>query len=277
MTGLGLATGENGKAIFGFGERLLRSLEYLRFKANSHNAINACETVTRVVSEQHKYRLFIEMFPREWERSTKSLYAAGYFKAYSERTNEFFQLVNDKCFPLLEYWHDDPELELERFAIPPMNFDLCCEEVDFAHLRDSYLAGLMFYFNEDDEIWNYFSEKYAVDRESLPPIKAAHQNIWKEKHGAKAKPFSDLIRLVDHSTGNPWLDITNCQYPDLFEWDKETVDWLTEAYKAANQYFKNLEQLDRRIEEDAQTFFCELISFWNTGKVGRAKQKVSDE
>ena len=273
MTQSGLATAENGIAISDFGERLIRSLEYLRFKARSHNSIYACETVSRVVSEQHKYRLYIEMFPKEWERSSSSLHRAGYFKAHSERTNEFFQLVNDKCFPLLEYWHDDPELELDRFAIPPMNFDLCCEEVDFAHLRDSYLAGLMFYFLEDDEIWNYFSEKYAIDRDSLPPINASHPNIWKEKHGAKAKSFSDLIRLVDHSTGNPWLDVTNCQYPEFFEWNKETIDWLTEAYKAANVYFKNLEQLDEWIEEDAQTFFSELISFWNTGKVGVGEAK----
>ncbi|QQS33569.1 MAG: hypothetical protein IPM50_03010 [Acidobacteriota bacterium] len=273
MTGLGLATAENGKVIFGFDERLVGSLEYLRFKAKSHNAIFACETVSRVVSEQHKFRLYIEMFPKEWEQSTRSLYRAGHFKAYSERTNEFFQLINDKRFPLLEYWHDDPESELERFAIPPLNFDLCCEEVDFAHLRDSYLAGLMFYFNEDDEIWNYFSEEYGVDKESLPPIKTAHANIWKETRGAKAKPFSDLIRLVDHSTGNPWLDVTNCQYPEFFEWDRETVDWLTEAYQAASLYFKNLEQLDKRIEEDAQRFFSELISFWNTGKVGSERQR----
>ena len=131
----------------------------------------------------------------------------------------------------------------------------------------------MFYFNEDDEIWNYFSEKYGVEKESLPTIKTAHANIWNEEHGAKAKPFSDLIRLVDHSTRNPWLDVTNCQYPEFFEWDKETVDWLTEAYQAANLYFKNLEQLDKRIEEDAQTFFSELISFWNNGKVGSDRQR----
>ena len=269
MTGLGLVTAENGKAIFGFGERLVRSLEYLRFKAKSHNAIYAYETVSRVVSEQNKYRLYMEMFPKEWRRSRSSLYKAGHFKAYSERTNEFFQLVNDKCFPLLEYWHDDPELELERFAIPAMNFDLCCEEVDFAHLRVSYLAGLMFYFVEDDEIWTFFSEKYDVEKELFPSINASsHASIWHEKQSARTKPYSDLIRLVDHSTGNPWLDITHCQYPEFFEWNKETVDWLTETYKSANLYFKNLEQLDERIEEDAQTFLFELISFWNTGKVG---------
>jgi len=273
MTRIGLATAENANPISGPSDRLIRSLEYLRFKTKSHNAVFACETVSRVISEQHKYRLFAEMFPTEWERSKRSLFRAGHFTAHSERTNEFFQLINDKCFPLLEYWHDDPELELERFAIPPMNFDLCCEEVDFGHLRDSYLAGLMFYYLEEDEIWNYFFEKYGVEKESLPTIKTAHPNIWKDKQGANAKPFSDLIRLVDHSTGNPWLDITNCQYPDLFEWDNETVDWLTDTHKAANLYFKNLEELDKRIEYDAQTFFYELISFWNTGKVGPERQR----
>lgn len=268
MAGTGLAMVENGNAISGSGDLLIRSLEYLRFKTKSHNAEYACETVSRVISEQNKYRLYLEMFPKEWGQSTRSLFRAGHFSAYSERTNEFFQLINDNCFPLLEYWHDDPELELERFAIPPMNFDLCCEEVDFGHLRDSYLAGLMFYYLEEDEIWNYFSEKYGVDKDSLPPIKTAHQSIWKKEHGAKARPFSELIRLVDHSTGNPWLDITNCQYPEFFDWDRVTVDWLTDSYRNANLYFKNLEQLDKRIEEDAQKFFYELISFWNTGKIG---------
>ncbi len=268
MTRLAYASVENGRVNYAFGDRLIRSLEYLRFKAKSHNAIYACETVSRVVSEQNKYRLYMEMFPKEWRRSRSSLYKAGHFKAYSERTNEFFQLVNDKCFPLLEYWHDDPELELERFAIPAMNFDLCCEEVDFAHLRVSYLVGLMFYFVEDDEIWTYFAEQYGVDRKLLPPIKASsHANVLRDKQSARTKPYSDLVRLVDHSTGNPWLDISNCQYPELFEWNKETVDWLTETYKSAGQYFKNLEGLDERIEEDAQTFLFELISFWNTGRI----------
>lgn len=267
MTGLAVV-GHDQVHRSNFGDRLIRCLEYLRFKARSHNAVFACETVSRVVSEQHKYHLYMEMFPIEWKRSTRSLYKAGHFKAYSERTNEFFQLINDKCFPLLEYWHDDPDLELERFAIPAMNFDLCCEEVDFAGLRVSYLAGLMFYFLEDDEIWGYFSEKYGVDKESLPPIKASHADIWKKKQNAKTKPFCELMQLVDHSTGNPWLDITHCQYSECFEWNKETVDWLTVTYKSASQYFKNLEELDERIEEDAQTFLFELISFWNTGKIG---------
>ncbi|MDI1242869.1 MAG: hypothetical protein PSX80_13215 [bacterium] len=267
MTGLAVAGKDQEQRPY-FGDRLVQSLEYLRFKARSHSAIFASETVSRVVGEQQKYRLYIEMFPEHWRQSRKSLYKAGHFKAYSERTNEFFQLVNDQCFPLLEYWHDDPDQEFDRFAIPPMNFDLCCEEVDFSGLRISYLAGLIFYFVEDDEIWTCFSEKYGVEKEDLPSIKASpHASVWREKQNANTKPYSDLIRLVDHSTGNPWLDVTHCQYPEFFEWNKETVDWLTETYKAANQSFQNLENLDERIEGDAQNFLSELISFWNTGKI----------
>ena len=263
-----LAVTRNPQRGSGFADRLVRSLEYLQFKARSHSAIFACETVSRVVSEQHKYRLYMEMFPKDWKRSKASLYKTGHFKAYSERTNEFFHLVNERCFPLLEYWHDDLYLELDRFAIPPMNFDLCCEEVDFAGLRDSYLAGLMFYFVEDDEIWTFFSEKYGVDKGTLPPIKASpHPNVWKTKQNRGSRPYSDLIRLVDHSTGNPWLDITNCQYPEYFEWDKETIDLLTKSYKSANRSFRNLDKLDRRIGQDAQKFLHELVSFWNTGRI----------
>ena len=269
MTGLALV-GQNRRHRPYFGDRLIRSLEYLRFKARSQNAVFACETVSRVVSEQAKYHLYKNMFPKEWKRSTRSLYKAGHFKAYSERTNEFFRLVNDQCFPLLEFWHDDPDLELDRFAIPPMNFDLCCEEVDFSGLRDSYLAGLIFYFAEDDEIWTFFSEKYGIEKKTLPAIKASpHARVWRERQNAETEPYSDLIRLVDHSTGNPWLDVTHCQYPEFFEWNKETIDWLTETYKSANQSFRNLENLDERIEEDAQKFLFELISFWNTGKINR--------
>ena len=83
-----------------FGDGLLRSLEYLGFKARSHNVAAACDTVSRVLSEQQKYALYKEMFPEEWKRSSASLYRAGTYTRYSERVNEFFELVNKKCFPL---------------------------------------------------------------------------------------------------------------------------------------------------------------------------------
>lgn len=248
-----------------FSDRLLRSLEYLCFKARSHNVAAACDTVSRVLSEQQKFALYKEMFPEEWKRSRASMYRAGSYRRYSERVNQLFELVNKKCFPLLEYWYDDPEQEFEQFAIMPLNFDLCCEETDLESMRISYVAALIFYF---DDVLGFFEEKFGVPIKDLPEIaKSSHPNVWSEKQNRRTSAYSKLLRLVDHSTGNPWLDITHCEYHEFFEWDRQTVELLTESYRAAGVEFKNLEILDKRLEKDPQRFLTELILFWNNGSV----------
>ena len=248
-----------------FGDRLLRSLEYLGFKARSHNAAAACDTISRILAEQQKYELYKDMFPDEWIRSKASLYRAGNYKLYSERVNELFELVNEKCFPLLDYWNDDPELEFEQFAIMPLNFDLCCEDIDFDSLRVSYVAGLLFYFR-DDEVWDFFSEKYGLSARDFPEVaRSPHANVWRKKQSTPTKPYSELLKLVDHSTGNPWLDLMHCQYSEMFDWNKETIQFLTQAHQDAAKAFTNLECLDERIDENPRQVLSELISFWNNG------------
>ncbi len=252
-----------------FGDRLLRSLEYVGFKARSHNAVNACELVNRVLSEQKKYALFRELFPNEWKRSKASLYRAGRYTHYSERACELFELVHEHCFPLLDYWNDDPEAEFERFAIMPLNFDLCCEEIDLESMRVSYAAGLIFYLQEAD-IWDFLFQKYGLSPDEFAPVaNRAHPDVWKARQSRKTKPLSMLFRLIDHSTGNPWLDLTYCEYADMFEWDKKTIEELTRDHYDAGNYFKNLEQLDECMEADPTRFVSELISFWNNGRISR--------
>ena len=262
-----VAIAESNLTTGAFGDKLLRSLEYLGFKSRSHNAAAACDTVSRCLAEQQKYALFLEMFPDEWRRSKTSLYRAGNYYRYSERVNELFQLVNEKCFPLLDYWNDDPELDFEQFMIMPLNLDLCCEDVDFDSLRTSYVAGLLFYFSES-EVWDFFSEKYGLFARDFPEIaRSPHENIWKKRQSIRTKPYCELIKLVDHSTGNPWLDICHCQYPELFDWDKETIQMLTQAHQDAAKAFTNLEALDERINANPRQVLSELISFWNSGRL----------
>lgn len=248
-----------------FGDRLLRSFEYLGFKARSHNAVNACESVGRILAEQNKYKLYREMFPKEWNASKASLHRAGRYTFYSERVCELFELVNERCFPLLEYWNDDPECEFERFAIMPLNFDLCCEDIDYESMRYSYVAGLLFYFR-DANIWDFFFEKYGVSENEFPSInRDPHPQVWRKKQGSKTKPYSLLLKLIDHSTGNPWLDLSHCQYPELFEWNRETIEALTKDYRDAEHSFKNLEQLDEKFDSNPRQFLSDLIGFWNNG------------
>jgi len=235
----------------GFGERLSRSLEYLNFKARSHNAIASYELIERVLSEQRKYAMFREMFPKEWKRSRASLYRRGYYAKYSERVNELFNLVNDNCFPLLE-----------QFAIPPMNVDLCCEDIYFENLKVSYSAALIFYF--PDDAWDFLNQRFKVSRSDFGEIHSdPHPNVWDRKDGSL---FGELLQLVDHSTGNPWLDSNYCQTADWYSWDRETIDALTAEYNEANKVFERLNILDELIEADPKKMLRALIDFWNKGE-----------
>jgi hypothetical protein len=245
-----------------FGERLSKSIEYLSFKARSQNAITSHDYVAAVISEQQKYALYRDLFPTEWTTSQASFYRRGYFVKYSERANELFRLVNDKCFPLLEYWHDDPESEFEHFAIPPLNVDLCCEDIYFEELRLSYSAGLLFYIRDD--AWGFFSQKFGISAGDFPAIaETPHQSIWERDDCV----LVDLLSLVDHSTGNPWLDSDYCQMADWYEFKRETIEELSREYKAALEAFDRLSTLDALIEADPKKMLSALIDFWNNGNL----------
>ena len=153
-----------------FGEKLIQAIEYLGFRARNCNAIEACKTLKKIVSEQQNYRLFQKYFSDEWKQSQTSLFKAGYYENYTERVNEFFQLVSESMFPLLSGWNDDPEMEFENFCVFSLNVDLCCDDIDYEYLRVSYVMALLFFFR-DEEIWEYLTTHHKIEAEDFPEIK----------------------------------------------------------------------------------------------------------
>lgn len=256
-----------------FSERLSKAIEYLGFKARSHNAIAAHDYVVAVVSEQQKYGMYREMFPKEWKRSRASLYKRGHFVKYSERVNELFQLVNEKCFPLLDYWYDDPENELDSFAIGPMNIGLCgCEEIYFENLPVSYAAGLIFYYPED--AWDFLNYRFQISASDFPAAKSdPHPDVWDKDAGL----FGHLLRLIDHSTGNPWLDSSCCQMDDGYQFNRETIEGLSEEYKQAVSAFEKLNVIDAMIEAKPKKMLLALIDFWNNGRLPEGEDLDENE
>lgn len=254
-----------------FGEKLYRAIDYLGFRAKNSNAISACETLEKIVSEQQKYRLFQKFFPEEWASSRASLFKTGYYEQYSERTNEFFELVNENLFPFLEGWAGDPEMELENFYIFSPNLDLCCEDFEYENLRVSYVAGLLFYL-EGDEIWDYFAGLYALDRTDFPEISTRpDENLWHLEKTGKVELYLNLFELIDHSTGNPWLDMVNCRGGEWYEWDEQTIHFLAESYKDALDILEKTSLLDGLIEANPKDVLLDLISLWNEGRLIKKK------
>lgn len=250
-----------------FGERLYQSLDYLAFKTKSGSAVAACETIEKIVAEREKYSLFRKFFPNEWQNSKASCFKTGYYENYSERVNEFFHLVNKNLFPLLAGWNDDPEMDFERFGIFPMNFDLCCDEIEPENLRASYAAGLLFYFR-DGELWDFFAEQYNVRIEDLPEVcDRPDENLWRLDKKSEAGIYVELFELVDHSTGSPWLDTLSCRGSEWYEWNEDTIGELSEAYREATDLLERVSSLDDLFETRPKETLLNLISLWNEGKL----------
>jgi len=77
-----------------------------------------------------------------------------------------------------------------------------------------------------------------------------------------------LFEVVDHSTGNPWLDATNCcQYGDFYTWSAETIAELARTYKEANKLLNRLETLDGLVEANPKKAMRDLITLWNSGEL----------
>jgi hypothetical protein len=259
-----------------FGEKLLKSLDYLDFKSRSiTNAVEAHRTVEKIVNEQQKFKLFQKLFPKEWEKSKTSLFKAGFYENYSERTNELFQLISKNMFPLINGWTEDAEMEFESIFIFSLNLDLCCEDIDYESLRVSYLATLLI-FSQDEEIWDYFTTHYKLEAEDFPEIcERPHKNIWKMDKKGRQGLYIDIFEIVDHSTGNPWLDTVNCRNDEWFDWNENTLKYLAESFNKASDLLDKTCLLDEIFEVDPRGTLLEMINFWNEGKFQRLDSEIN--
>lgn len=262
-----------GKAFSG--ERLHRAMNYLGFKVRNRNAAQACEEIERIVAERRKYLLFKQFFPNEWSTSTASLFKHGFYENYSERENEFFGLVNEKLFPLLSGWKEDTESEFEEFSIYPLNLDLCCEDFEYEDLRVSFVAALLFLFR-DDEIWEFFSYKYGITSTDFPEInERPHDDIWTAESPKSAGLYRNIFEIVDHSTGNPWLDTTTCSGGATFCWDEKNLRFLSDSFQNAQYMLEKTSELDEFFEADPKKILYQMIMFWNLGTLPEEEPELS--
>ncbi|HRH46626.1 MAG TPA: hypothetical protein PKY82_33590 [Pyrinomonadaceae bacterium] len=256
-----------------FDARLRHSIEYLQFRARSFNAVAASETVERFVAEQQKYLLFQTYFPDQWKLTRTSLFKPGFYENYSERTNEFFNLVNDHLFPLLEGWYEDPDSDLDSFNIFSLNVDLCCDELEYEYLQVSYVATLLI-FSQDEEIWEYLAKNYRLKKKDFPAINQyAFDKIWDLEKTGRTGLYLNVFEVVDHSTGNPWIDIHNCQYSQNYWWSENTIEFLSRSFRESREMLEKTVLLDKLIEASPREILREMIMLWNTGQIPNPENK----
>lgn len=256
-----------------FGDKLYQSLEYLNFKAHNQDAVKACEMIRGFLSEREKYVLYQKFFPEHWRTSSASFFKPGYFHNHSERANEFFNLVDKNLFPVTPDWADDPENTLDGVAVYGMNFDLCCEDLEWENLRPAYLAGLLFYFR-DAELWQFICANFKLKPSSFPKInEKPHPNLWASEQTYERKPYVRLFEIIDHSTGNVWIDTVNCHGIEWFEWTEQNVRMLAEQFDQANKMLESVGEIDDEMQARPARTIKKLISLWNTGNLPGEKNE----
>lgn len=210
---------------------------------------------------------YAHFFPQEWARSTapRTRAAGDYYSAAEE---EFFVLVNRDLFPLVEYWQDDESTPDARELLIPVDcFALARPNADPVCWPEGYrILGVL--LGEWDP--------RATD---LDPAQTAALRALEAQHEATAArwiaydallalgrvdggPPWDLLpqarAIVEHNTGNEWIDYDEyMEGPDL-PWEIRVVESLAAEFVAAKALLPTVRPLIDYIE----THFEEVLTAW---------------
>jgi hypothetical protein len=268
-----------GKAGFCFRGNLEKTTHYLRWKSNCSTVLEAIEFIGEETERERIYRLYRQIFPKDWRASSASFTKNGDNEYHTERESEFFSRVSENYFPL-GIWLDWSDFRFDHIPIESVNLDLCCSDYEWQEMRPCLRFAVAAFLWRGSGIydmeWNEILSSFNVELEDLPPISREHppyHELERERNNPKINRFLHLIEFIHHDTGNPFIDTTCCQPVDLFEWTKENLEKLKTDYDAVKAFFESMDSIDEDIERNALRAFKELISLWNTGRLPGKRRK----
>ena len=169
---------------------------------------------------------------------------ASSVERFLERVNTLFP-VHD------EVWDADLdaiEWRLQEIPVLPMGYDLWVD--DWRDLREPAPYLLHMWHSRDVEEGIYRSRTFDTLYPALqvPPgldlqrlINPLRQLLSEEHHLTSHPPelagLPDLLQMLDHDTGNVWLDLAEASlaeggsYP---EWSRDNVEWLVAEWEQAS-------------------------------------------
>lgn len=232
------------------------------------------------------------LFPKEHQRSLRAIgmhqepLFPGPGDIYAPHEKVFLALVHTTLFPL------DPNGIDEFFAIAedrcstvpvyPIGFDdLYFEQIAAGYeVSQGWLILLYLLGNVDDEWFptlfcqfcpNPFASVAArVQAEAILAIPVERgQTPWlplRELCAREAGPLRGLcgaLQMLEHDTGNVWLDYTSEMPFDPVPWEAEAVQELARQYQLAVQLHEQAWACVLWLEHDPVAHFQEVVALWN--------------
>lgn len=268
-----------GKTGGNFRGRLEQTVAYLRWKTVCNTLHDAIGYVASELERERLYALYREIFPKEWKKSSASFRQSENNEFHTERELEFIELVSNRYFPL-STWLDWSDFRFDHIPIETVNYDFCCDEIEWQELRPCLQFAIIAFLwrdtDDDDEGWREMLASFDVPFKALPEINRAalpFSVLNAGRENPKIRRFLHLIEFIFHDTGNPFIDTTYCQPVELYEWTIENLEKLKSDYNAVSGYFESMASIDEAIERSATATFKELISLWNTGELPNGKRR----
>lgn len=226
-------------------ESISQSLDYLKRFSTPIGFASASDYLDTLANATHFLLLYAQCFPREWALSQTPLVVDA--KSLSPRILEFLELVEREYFPIgidtIDEWETIPQF------IP-----FYTESFDYwLDYPSDYRPGLWFLLCLYER--EYLTESWDVLFD-ISPVDVADTVDWRrlkqlcQRRRSPLRFLFDAIALIDHSTNNPWLDISQEEWP-YFIWEKETLEILKADRDEALAYWRRIDRLCDWLEAQA--------------------------
>ncbi|HAX77688.1 MAG TPA: hypothetical protein DCY88_18090 [Cyanobacteria bacterium UBA11372] len=201
-------------------------------------------------------------FSEEWKNSTSPLFTSTPKSPHSPKELEFFQLVDERLFPI---GLGDADLD-ERLNFIPF----WPEDVDF-YLRsiDEFDEGEQFLICLYDPCYleNSWLTHFSINPNKVVPIEQIDFNKLETLCREASQPLCylyDAMSIIDRSTGSIWLDET-CESCLYLEWSQNNIDILAQDWQKALNLRASYLEVAQWLQNNCNNKIL-TIELWNLAK-----------
>jgi len=221
----------------------------------------------RLLSEAaHLLKLFEELFPDAFAAPTEpERQPVGILGNVPRKLQQFFDTVRERLFPLPDFYFAYDDIDEMVMGIPfwpllPDDYDVDLNEMPtYCRLARALM--------DDDLRPSLFTELLGDERAEAfltagTRVDAGLLKRMCERAEGPLKDFVLALDVVTRDTGNGWIDISPEECGAYhYEWTAETLKFLAEAYREADDILKRVVAFDDWLDEGPANVET-AIAFW---------------
>ncbi len=219
--------------------------------------------------------LYRHYFPDDFAASTASagieiVYdnSSGPTCLYSPKEKEFLALVSERLFPFYDGFLLEREDDREDLIYLP-TFGIEWWSIDFDELKHGWQLLLFITGQAQDELKLKSEDFFTPEEIAVLATIEGHRLDWDKFQtacGLKDEPlnfFPIAFDMLEHDTGNIFLDPADEASADPLEWSIDDMDFLIEQYTQAGVLWEKADKFLDWLVTASPHHLEEVIRLWN--------------